>query len=72
MTLECMAVEVRFQNINLAPNIAHIWKELTVAAHANSPCPWIKTTRSPRDIAISCKSIFYKIKSEFIVWSPIA
>ena len=25
--------------INLAPNITHIWKELTVATHANSPCP---------------------------------
>ena len=26
-----------------------------------------KTTRSPRDIAISCKSIYYNIKFKFIV-----
>ena len=30
-----------------------------------------QTNRSPRDIAISCLIIFYKIKSIFLAYSPI-
>ena len=35
------------------------------------PCTKSETDRAPCDIAISMQSIYYKIKSIFIVYSPI-